>query len=287
MTRPFIEFVQCQTLPWQRGLYGGARADVEVRMLSIDNETGASSVLVRYPPGWERNQPERLSADEEFLVLRGHLKIGEVTYGPYGYAHLPSGFERESASSSVGALVVAFYSAEPSLSSRAIGQKDKARSIIKVDGLTDPYTGNFHPTFPVGAGRKFLKQDPKNGEETWLLGTLPLRSGRKPERHPVVEELFLVSGSLVGPLGTMYPGAYFWRPPEEWHGPFGTLTGNVELFRTIGGPLKTEYTEYDVEFCWNPEYHPIVPGEQDQIERDYRDRLADFAALTTDSLEKG
>ena len=36
MARPHIEFVQSQVLPFRKGLYGGSRPDVEMRILSID-----------------------------------------------------------------------------------------------------------------------------------------------------------------------------------------------------------------------------------------------------------
>ncbi|MCL4422788.1 MAG: DUF4437 domain-containing protein [Actinobacteria bacterium] len=279
MARPFIEFIQCQALPWQRGLYGGARPELDVRMLSMDEETGASSALLRYPGGWARNEPERLGADEELFVLRGELRIGQTLYGPYSYAYLPAGYERPSASSRSGAVVVSFFSAEPSVTSDTMDEAAPQRMVSKVDALEGPWTGNFHPDFPPGAGRKWLKQDPLSGEQTWVLGTLPLRSGRRPERHPVVEELFLISGMLAGPLGTMYPGAYFWRPPHEWHGPFGTLTGNVELFRTIGGPLSTEYADQDVEFSFEPEYRPILPADEHEAQASYKSLLPSYLAL--------
>ena len=102
---------------------------------------------------------------------------------------------------------------------------------------------------------------------------MPLRFGRRPEKHPVVEEMFLLSGELVGPLGVMHAGCYFWRPPEEWHGPFGSKTGNVMLFRTKGGPLSTVYTEDEVEFCWHPEHKPILPeGISEEARQPYDGR---------------
>lgn len=285
MTRPFIEFVQCQTLPWQRGLYGGSRPEVDVRMLSLDDDTGASSLLIRYPSGFTRPGPERLDADEELFVLSGALTIGDVDYSPYCYAHLPAGTERTCMSSPKGALALSFFSEEPHATD-CLG-RDSTRLVEKVDVLQGEWTGNFHPQFPPGAGRKWLKQDPVSGEQTWVLGTMPLRSGRRAERHPVVEELFLVAGSLVGPLGTMYPGCYFWRPPEEWHGPFGTLTGNVELFRTVGGPLSTEYSEVEGDFNWHPNYDPIVPKELADSPTRYAGCLDHFSALGPAVFEAG
>lgn len=263
MARPFIEFIQQQVLPWQQGLYGGARPEVSVRVLSLDEETGASSVLLHYPPGWSRDEVEHVTADEELFVLDGELEIAGQRYPQYAYAHLPAGYVRASQAAPTGATVLCFFSGEPRSVSGAPedGGCDERRLVEYVHALDGDWGGNFHPQFPPGAGRKFLRRDPLDGEETWLLGTMPLRNGRRPEKHPVVEEMYLLAGELVGHVGLMRPGAYFWRPPEEWHGPFGSLTGNLMLFRTKGGPLSTEYTDHEVDFSWTPVHQPVLPDE--------------------------
>ena len=71
MPRPRIEFVQSQFLPWQTAPVAAARPGAEARVLSRDPDTGALSLLVRYPAGWAREGEEWLPADEEFLVLQG------------------------------------------------------------------------------------------------------------------------------------------------------------------------------------------------------------------------
>ncbi|MFF4237226.1 cupin domain-containing protein [Actinomadura geliboluensis] len=264
MGRPFIEFIQSQAVPWQDGLYGRGGAEVESKLLSLDEESGASSLLVRYPAGYAREEGvHHMEVDEEFLVLHGALTISGVEYGKYSYGHFPAGTVTSGVESRSGAVVLTFFSGEPRLreGDAPAGMLDERRLVTKVDGFAGEWGGNFHPTFPPGAGRKFLRRDPVDGEETWLLGTMPLRSGRKPEKHPVVEEMYLLAGELAGPLGLMRAGCYFWRPPEEWHGPFGSPTGNLMLFRTKGGPLSTVYTEHDVDFTWTPEHRPILPPE--------------------------
>lgn len=257
MSRPFIEFIQAQALPWRRRTLPG-RPGLAVRELSADPDTGACSLLLRYPALWRAGGAGRLAVDEELLVLAGDLSIGAVQHTRFGYAHLPAGYDRGGMSSRGGAVVLTFFSADPVPPSRGV-DLDPARLVEAASCFDGPWTGNFHPQFPAGAGRKFLRQDPVTGEQTWVLGTMPLRSGRRPEKHPVVEEMFLLSGELVGHVGVMHAGAYFWRPPEEWHGPFGSPTGNLMLFRTIGGQLSTVYTEEEVEFRWNPAHSPILP----------------------------
>lgn len=261
MSRPHIEFIHEQVLPWSEGLYGGGRPEVSVRTLSLDGETGASSVVVRYPPGWRRTEPEHVTSDEEFLVLRGSVEINGIEYDELSYAFLPAGHVRHAASSARGALVLTFFEGEPRAVPGAPPHPPAGDRVIeRFRALDGDWGGNFHPQFPPGAGRKWLRREPDG--ESWILGTMPLRFSRRAEKHPVIEETFLLSGELYTPLGLMYPGAYFWRPPEIWHGPFGTKTGNLYLFRTRGGPLSTEYTEDARDtFDWEPAHRPVLPPE--------------------------
>lgn len=267
MGRPFIEFLQAQLLDWQQGLYGGGFAEVESRILSLDEDTGASSVLVRFPAGFARTEPFHLRVDQELFVLAGDLTIDGHAHRRYTYAHLPAGWQHGGVTSTGGAVVLAFYSGEPRVEDGTApdGLLDETRAVPFLDAFDGEWGGNFHPQFPAGAGRKFLRRDPHDSEETWVLGTMPLRWGHRRERHPVVEEMYLLSGELVGHRGIMHAGAYFWRPPEEWHGPFGSPTGNLMLFRTKGGPLSTVYDENTVPFSWDQPYDPILPSSLDEL----------------------
>jgi hypothetical protein len=260
VTRPHIEFIHEQVLPWSDGLYGGGRPGVAVRTLSLDEDTGASSLVVRYPPGWERSGPEHLPVDEEFLVLQGSIEIDGVRYDRLDYGFLPARHVRRAAKSDAGALVVTFFEGEPRPVPAGADRGSAGPLADRVRALDGDWGGGFHPRFPPGAGRKFMRHDSVTGEQTWILGTMPLRSGRRPEKHPVVEEMFLVSGELVGNLGVMHAGAYFWRPPQIWHGPYGSWTGNVMLFRTRGGPLSTVYTDGEQDFDWTPAHRPVLPA---------------------------
>jgi hypothetical protein len=264
MPRPHIEFIQQQDLSFERADLGADRGDVRIKRLSADPETGATSSLIAFSAGWRRRQTSHFLADEELYVLSGDLTISDVTYTEHCYGFMPGGYTRSDSYSERGALVLSFLSSPVTRidGQAAPGVVDETRLVRCLNLFAEPWTGNFHPQFPVGAGRKWLRRDPVTGDETWILGTLPLRNGRRPEKHPVVEEMYLISGELIGPQGLMRPGAYFWRPPEVWHGPYGSKTGCLMLFRTVGGPLSTIYTEVEQDFEWNPEgYRPILPPD--------------------------
>jgi hypothetical protein len=257
MSRPWIEFVQSQNLPWRSDDLSGIRPGVVLKVLSEDSESGASSLLIRYPAGWRLQSADALSADEEFLVLHGTLCMGRQTYREKSYAHLPAGYARGPMAAPSGAVVLNFFSSRPARG--PAGTFDPARLIENLDAFAVPYTGNFHPEFPAGAGRKMLYQDPVTHDQSWILGTLPMRWAERAEVHPVVEEMYLLSGESHGNRGVMRPGAYFWRPPQIPHGPYGTLTGNLYFFRTKGGPLSTHYVEGSRPFHWWPPYDPVLP----------------------------
>jgi len=258
MSRPWIEFLQAQKLPWTADNLCGVRPGVETKVLSRDAETGASSLLVRYPAGWTL-AAGALACDEEFLVLEGGLEIGGVSYGPFGYAHWPAGHDAGARVSADGAVVLTFFSGRPVAG--PVITVDPVKLVTHVDGFSVTYTGNFHPEFPAGAGRKLLFVDPETGDTSWLLGTLPMRWAERAEVHPVVEEMFLLAGESHGNRGVMKPGAYFWRPPGIAHGPYGTITGNLYFFRTKGGKLTTDYVDGEKGFAWNRPYDPALPDD--------------------------
>lgn len=259
MARPWIEFVQSQRIPWLPGTLESLRPGTYVRQLSVDDETGACSLLVRYPSGF-RADAGALGVDDEFIVLEGELSIGARRFGEMNYAHLPAGFATDAWTSRNGAVVLEFFSGTPVRAKSGVAYDEK-RLVAHLDAFAVPYTGNFHPEFPPGAGRKMLYQDPETRDTTWLLGTLALRWAERSEVHPTVEEMYLLGGEVHGNRGIMRPGAYFWRPPSVPHGPYGTQTGNLYFFRTKGGVLSTNYVEPERPFRWWPEYDVILPPE--------------------------
>ncbi len=259
MSRTHIEFVQSQRIEWMRGLLDGVRDGVETRLLSRDPVSGACSLIVRYPPGFSC-RGNALQADDELLVLDGELEIGGRSYGELGYAHFPAGFAMGDWSTTSGAIVLEFFSATPGCSPLQ-GKGNEQRLVLQLDTFQMPYTGNFHPEFPPGAGRRILYQDPLTQDTSWLLGTLPMRWAERAEVHPVVEEMYLLAGEVHGDRGVMRPGAYFWRPEFVPHGPYGTQTGNLYFFRTQGGSLSTTYQDARRPFRWWPDDDVVLPSQ--------------------------
>ena len=267
--RSHIEFVQAQCLPWRRIGSGLARPDVEYKLLSRDPATGACTLLMRYPAGWSREGPEHIVADEEFYVLEGALHMDDNIYGPDHYAYLPAGWTRQRMSSPQGCVMLAFYNREPHLIGGAgnPAAKTSPRAVERLDAAAMQWdmTLNDPKLRHLGISRKNLRTDPETGERTFLSLILPQAApegGRGPQEiHPVVEEAYVIAGSLTGPQGTMHPGAYFWRPPGIAHGPFGARWGAVSLIRFVGGRHVNEWTRSEAPFDFAAPYDPVLPQE--------------------------
>ncbi|MEZ5513332.1 MAG: cupin domain-containing protein [Steroidobacteraceae bacterium] len=263
--RPHSEFLQSQWLPWTSGLPGGLRQNVDVRTLSTDPDDGACSLIVRYPPGFHCDA-HALTADEELFVLSGSFKVGDVVYGAHDYAHLPRLFARAAMRSSVGAEVLTFFSSEPQLVGGSPGAHDAARLVLRLDtramqAHTGPRRHMASEGFNHGGTvHKLLFDDPLTLDKTWIAGLPPYWRCDTVERHPVCEEEFAIAGDIHMPNGVMHAGAYFWRPANVPHGPFGTVGGTIHLCRGKGGRYATEFSASDRPFNWDPPYEPILPA---------------------------
>jgi hypothetical protein len=268
MARPHIEFIQTQVLPWKTLGEGASRPGAQAKALSYDTDSKAVSVIMQYPAGWSLPESHYLDSDEEFFVLEGALWVGSVEYRKGDYAYLPAGMPRPGMSSPMGASVMTFHEGtHRTINGDApIELYDPARLIAKIESEKMSWG---HPSDPIvaaianNAGRKLLREDPKTGERTWLLQFGPddpkkMTHGRT-ETHPVVEEVFLLEGEISMPMGTLKPGAYFWRPAHIEHGPVGTRKGLLGLFRCKGGPLTTRWSDSETPIDWEPAHKPILP----------------------------
>lgn len=123
MARPHIEFIHAQVLAWETG----PLADVEIKVLSRDTDSGAASLIQRYPAGWSGAAPYHLEAAEEFVVLEGEIAINGVPYTELTYAHLPARHGRREVRSEGGAVVLSFFDASPAVT-RGDGARPRGSS---------------------------------------------------------------------------------------------------------------------------------------------------------------
>lgn len=270
LQRPHIEFIAAQLLPWRRIPPGRGRPDAEYKFLSRDADDGACSCLIRYHPGWRREAEESLTADEEFYVLEGGFELDGRRYMADSYGFLPAGWPRQHmVVGERGAVVLTFFSRQPDPvpGPAPVTEAMHARAVLHRDVLHMPWdrTLNDPRLAHLGIARKDLRTDALTGERCFLSLVMPHSEppgARGPtETHPTVEEAYVIAGSLVGPHGTMHPGAYFWRPPGIAHGPFGTRWGAVSLIRFLGGRHVNQWSEQEAPFDFDARYRPVLPPE--------------------------
>ena len=240
------------------------------KVLSADDETGELTALVAIPAGWRVVEKGFNAAPEEFFVLSGDLTINEIVYGLHDYAFLPAGYER-TATSDAGAVVMAFFHGAPAFASGTApaGLYNPALLIERIVTRLQPWdSANVDPKINhLHAHRKNLRLDPNGTCRTYLLGGLP--HGFSPsgtahkETHPHVEEFFMVSGDMSCTMvGSMRPGAYFWRPPGFEHGLDSSLTGFLLLCRTPGANKTVSVWSADAYPVNDAApYNPILPPE--------------------------
>lgn len=265
LERPHTEFIQAQCLPWRRLPPGAARPDAEYKYLSRDARDGACSCLIRYPAGWAREADESLAAAEEFYVLDGALEIDGECFRSDHYGYLPAHWLRRRMAAPAGAVVLTFFDARPEFGTA--GTEPAAGELpLHLDVLHTPWDMRLNdPRLAhLGISRKDLRAG-ADGSRSFLSMILPHseppRSRGPRESHPVVEECYVISGSLVGPMGEMRAGAYFWRPPGIPHGPFGTRWGCVALIRFVGGRHVNVWSPDEAPFDFDAPYRPVLPRE--------------------------
>lgn len=233
MARPHIESVRAVDVPLE-AIHEGPLAGCAQRLLSSDDETGASTALVSLAGGWTGSLA-RLDRPVELFCVRGRLELDGRPFGEGCHGWVPAG--------TATAPLVAL---EASL---CLAMLEEARPptggpVEIVDSTALPFRDRTLPEVPPGLIVKPLRIDPETGDRTWLAGVAPGWEERRAEIHPTVEEAFVLRGDgLLGTRGEIAAGSYFWRPPDVRHGPMVTRGGQLVFFRTKGGGIDVTYED--------------------------------------------
>ena len=253
--RPHIEFIQQQSLPWRSGIV--PVDGVVTRILSRDEASGAVTMINRYPADTAIEQAYALDIDKEFIVLRGELRINEVSYTKGDYAYMPAGFERRKTIVPEACDVLTFYEGSTDLPPGELVERIRTNE-VEWGEASDPNVAS------ASIHRHVLRPDTAIGERTWLLrlDTDEPYEIRGVERHPCVEEMYLLDGDIHMVTGVMTAGAYFWRPALVPHGPTGSKSGFTALFRAIEGAFETEWSDLAESVPWDAPYDPVLPSTE-------------------------
>ena len=71
----------------------------------------------------------------------------------------------------------------------------------------------------------------------------------------------MLAGDITGPQGEMTAGAYFWRPAETFHGPYGSRSGGLALSRFRHGMQDVVFHDQTLPFAFEAPYRPDLPPE--------------------------
>lgn len=257
--REHIEFVQAQHLPWEDAApYGFAGA--RLKLLSRDSSDFSFSSVLSLPPGFGRAAAPR-EDDEELFILDGALDVGGVRHGEDSYVFFAAGGETGAWSAPGGATLLYFRSGvvEAALRAPHVAQR---RSAPRVSLSETSWDGDFEKlglgALQAGARMKILREDPFSGETTYVSASIAFRRGVRSERHPIVQEFFMLAGELDSEYGAMRAGAYCIRPPMFKHAPYSSTTGAVILFRGLGGRQETMW-EDGAAVRFDAGHRPILP----------------------------
>lgn len=256
MGRPHIEFIFSQSLEWQAGASLAGREGLDHKLLSHDDALGETSAILKMPAGWSGSVTSAFQ--EEVYLLDGELGIGDARLSRDGYWRVPAGVEHRW-SSDTGAVALIFQNVATPLDEQHLVAIDTPQMLWDRTGVPEPL--EF-----MGIGRKVLFVDADTGlHRTWLVSVAPqiAPSGvlLATETHGCAEEVFMLAGDITGPQGQMTPGAYFWRPEETFHGPFGSRAGGLALTRFRHGQQTTTFHDRTRPFAFEAAYRPDLPAE--------------------------
>jgi Domain of unknown function (DUF4437) len=277
MTRPLIDYIYAQHLPWEGNRLGPARRDVAAKILSEDQERGELSAIVRYPPGWRRSEPEALGAEEEFYVLDGEIVINGRAYHRDCYACLPAGHVRETASSPEGCVALTFYDRRPVPAETLQGSMPGGTLVEMIDLYLMPWDTDWAPSSMawMDPRRKVLRWNSELDQVATVVFAKPPHAYPKGWSspmlsHPCAEESFVLAGELIGERGRQRAGAYVWRPAGVPHATLGSRIGGMSLARMRHGKIVNDWDgDALAPFSFDAPYDPRVPSSMMESAKDY------------------
>jgi len=207
------------------------------KVLSLDGDTGACTLKVRFDGGYKR-KPGMSYSDMEIFVLNGNMKVGRGTWREGHYAFIPAGMAIGAISAPKGAeALVMFNDSEPSFvesdKHHALALADAHASVNSYDRMPWGPGNLVQPSVATGVGIKVLHYDPLTEAITFLYCMSPEFIQDNISYHDCAEESYHIWGaSWMLQFGDLPTGGYFWRPPYINHGSFRCKLGCIAFGRT-------------------------------------------------------
>jgi hypothetical protein len=250
MARKHIEPFVDREVPFKKMTLPGFKKGMHYKMLSIDEDTGASTMTVKFDAGYK--MPPGMSYTEyELLVMSGSIKYGDDVCNAGYYLKVPAGVHLPAMSSARGATVLLMYNyAEPSFvesdSDHPLAMRNQLTMVDSYEGIQwQPPSPTIFPAVAPGCLLKVLKYDPLTEALSFLYCMTPKFWQDNISYHDCAEEAYHIWGtSWMMQFGDLPTGGYFWRPPWINHGAFRSELGILAFGRT-----DSKLHNY---FHWNP-----------------------------------
>ncbi|MCP4000162.1 MAG: DUF4437 domain-containing protein [Gammaproteobacteria bacterium] len=272
MARKHIEPFVDREVPFKKMTLPGFKKGMHYKMLSIDEDTGACTMTVKYDAGYKL--PPGMSYTEyELIILSGTIKYGDDICTAGYYVRVPAGVHMPAMHVPRGAMVMLMYNfAEPSFvesdEDHELAMRSQLTLVDSYEGMQwMPSSGAIYPAVAPGCLLKILKYDPLTEALSFLYCMTPKFWQDNISYHDCAEEAYHIWGtSWMMQFGDLPTGGYFWRPPWINHGAFRSDYGILAFGRT-----DSKLHNY---FHWNPWTSPL----------ENRDRAAAQLARTKPDL---
>ena len=176
MARPHIEpYVELND-PFKKFDIAGFKGS-HYKILSLDLDTGACTLKVRFDGGFRR-KPGLSYSDVEIFVLNGEIRVGKNTWREGHYAYIPAGMALEALHVPQGAeALVMFNDSEPNFEESGESHElALTEAFTSLNGYEDvPWfgLGRVNPRVATGCLSKLLRQDPLTEATTFLYCMTP------------------------------------------------------------------------------------------------------------------
>lgn len=236
MARPHIEPFVDRSVSFRRMTLPGFRKGMHYKTLSMDTDSGACTLSVKFESGYKL-PPGMCYTELEIFVQTGYIKYGDVKHTAGSYFRIPPGVSMPAMSTPRGATALYFYNfAEPSFEEsdedHDRGERDRLIEVNAYDDMS--WTGtNIFPATAPGCMVKILKYDERSHAFTFMYCMTPNFWQDNISYHDCCEEAYHIWGdSWMMQFGDLPTGGYFWRPPYINHGAFASKLGILAIGRT-------------------------------------------------------
>jgi hypothetical protein len=280
--RPHVELIQQADLCWHEAeLPGGQGKGAKQKNLSYDEEDGSASLRVIFDKAWSRPGGYH-SADTEWYIVSGRIRIGDRYLAKGAYWRAPAGLAVPKIEVDAGTEILMFREYGDWGFSKS--GKDKVKHVLRGGNtasrakgdltIVESHRMDWMPNAYEGDTQRFLKlkllyldpastKDNNTGFVTMLAWAPPGWSDNRMVHHPVFEEAYSLEGQLDYNFGTLDDGTYFFRPALVKHGHFvaGKERGWYGFFRLDGSLINWITTQERVVIEGNAiNYDPKTQG---------------------------